>query len=494
MKGLDLCYHQGTIDWQKVKQAGYDFIIPRDGWDVDCDGKGCDPAFLGYVSDAQKAGVNVPGVYHFLYAHDEATARQNAACAINAVRKAGLPQSTVIWLDQEEDTVIKEKKLGYNVTTQMQRKMAEAFCNYILSQGYPTGIYLNQDYINRVYGKDIIQKYDIWLADLEGEPYCDCLYRQYDWHGKVPGISVNVDRDEYIGTYTAGTAKPQGDVKPEPTPEPGGDTLYAYTEKALVETLIQLASGNPGTDYNNKPPYNLLYWSGSRWSADCSNLYKALFNGRSIVNPKPGSFQSDLSATGDCTERQLMNQCTDRSNNFKALGNHFRCLYMDGHFGGYLGFEMEVKGQGIINCVEATPRWEGGIQYSYVDSNGGRSWAKGRAIDGGYWTEHGLATKWIDYSGSQPETQPTPEPTPTTTHPEMTKDKFVEFLPMLQAGNTGGFVSLLQTCLKYTGDYTDAIDSSFGPNTKLAVKAYQQRYGIDVDGIVGKKTWTKLIG
>lgn len=482
-KGIDLCYHQGNIDWQAVKASGIDFIIPRCGWDVDCDGKWVDPKFVEYVHGAQAAGISVPGVYHFIYAHDERTAIENASCAINAVRKAGLPQSTVIWCDQEEDTVIKEKKRGYNVTTQMQRRITEAFCDYILSQGCCTGVYLNQDYINRVYGRDIIQKYDIWLADLEGEPYCDCLYRQYDWYGKVPGIAVNVDRDSYVGIYTAGTAKPQEDK--------GGDDKhmgYAYTEKELVNVLIKLASGNPGSDYRNSPPYNLLYWSGSRWSADCHNLYKALFNGRSTVNPAPGSFQADLSATGDCTERQLMNQCTQRSNNFKALGDRFRCLYMDGHFGGYLGKEVEIPGQGIINCVEATPRWEDGIQYSYVDENGGRRWAKGKPIDGGYWLEHGLATKWIDYSdGADP--QPTPEPT----HKEMTTDVFVGFLPELKLNSNNEYVTLLQKCLRYTGHYFDSIDGNFGPNTDKALKAYQQSHGLYVDGICGKITWKTLV-
>ena len=481
MNGIDLCYHQGDVDWKKVKAAGIDFIIPRCGWDVDCDGKWVDPMFLEYVSGAQNVGISVPGVYHFIYAHDEDTARQNAACAINAVRKAGLPKSTVIWCDQEEDTVIKEKNRGYNVTIDMQRKITKAFCDYCLEQGYCTGVYVYPDYLNRVYGKDIVNQYDIWCADLRGTPCCDCLYHQYNVTAWIDGIGTQVDRDRWIGTYTAGTAKPKGDDKDM--------SQIVYTEKQLTDILKKLGSGNPGTDYNNSPPYNLLYWSGSRWSADCVNLYKALFNGRSIVNPAPGSFQSDLSNTGDCTEWGLLSQCTDRRQDFSMLGNHFRCLYMDGHFGGYLGYEWEEPGQGIVNVVEATPRWEGGIQYSYVDAHGYRRWAKGKTAEG-QWTWHGLATPWIDYSGSQPE--PTPAPTPS--HKEMTTEVFVGFLPELKQGSVTAFVGLLQKCLRYTGDYSGTVDESFGPYTTNAVKAYQQANGLYVDGIVGPKTWTKLIG
>ena len=93
-------------------------------------------------------------------------------------------------------------KHGFNLTTKLQRQVTEIFCNYVLSQGYQTGVYLNQDYIVRVYGRDILTKYDIWLADLEGEPYCDCLYRQYDWYGRISGIPTNVDRDVYVGKHT----------------------------------------------------------------------------------------------------------------------------------------------------------------------------------------------------------------------------------------------------------------------------------------------------
>ena len=37
-------------------------------------------------------------------------------------------------------------------------------------------------------------------------------------------------------------------------------------------------------------------------------------------------------------------------------------------------------------------------------------------------------------------------------------------------------------------------DGSFGPDTAKAVKEYQQSVGLDVDGIVGPKTWAKLLG
>lgn len=485
MKGLDLCYHQGDIDWQQVRASGIDFIIPRDGWGMD----DIDPKLVTNSKEAIASGISVQGVYHFIYGINVSEAIKNADRAIANVKAAGLPKSTVIWCDIEQDTIDNARDYrGVNLTNKDLTAMAKAFCNRCLAEGYCTGIYLNADYLVNRYGQDIMYEYDIWFADPSGAYNYPCLIKQIDWYGRIGGISVNVDVDEWIGTYTAGTAKPQkGDDKP---------MGIVYTEKELVDILIKLGKGNPPSDYNNSPPYNLLYWSGSRWSADCSNLYKALFNGRSIVNPKPGSFQDDLRNTGDCTGRQLMDQCTQRSNNFKALGNQFRCLYWDDgkdwHFGGYLGKEIEIPGQGIINVVEATPRWEGGIQYSYVDENGGRSWAKGRPIDGGYWIEHGLATKWIDYSGSQPQPQPTPTPTPAQ-KPHLTVSQFIPYLGYVAKGKKGDMVLMLQNIMKDLGYYDGYLDGDCGDYTVRAIKAMQTDLGVTVDGSCGTQTFSALI-
>lgn len=179
------------------------------------------------------------------------------------------------------------------------------------------------------------------------------------------------------------------------------------TEKELVKNLKSIARGR--SSYRNEWPWNLLYWDGERFWADCHDLYKALFNGRNINNKVVGSYQDDLANTGDATEWQLMLQCTDRDTDFAELSDQFRCLYMSGHFGGYLGEEWYEDGQGTVNCVEATPAWEDGIQFSYVDKNGYRYWAKERPDTArGQWQMHGLATPWINYDNDEKQPAGTP--------------------------------------------------------------------------------------
>lgn len=49
-------------------------------------------------------------------------------------------------------------------------------------------------------------------------------------------------------------------------------------------------------------------------------------------------------------------------------------------------------------------------------------------------------------------------------------------------------VKTIQTKLKRWGYYTGAVDGIYGPKTKEAVKYFQRKNGLTVDGIVGKQT------
>ena len=394
-KGFDVWYHKGDIDFQKCKAAGIDFILPRDGWDTNA----IDYKFVEYVQQALAAGIEVPGVFHFIYAKDIAEAIQNADQAMANVKAAGLPQSTIIWCDFENDTIDNARDYrGTVLTTKDIVEMTKAFCNRCLAEGYPTGVYTSQWWVANIYGVDFFKEYDLWLADLEGDPGYPCVYRQYSWKGTVPGCNEYLDLDEYYGNYTAGTALPRNNEKEVEKKEVKTVSTYQImTDNEWVEKLKTLARGK--SNYKNVWPYNLLYWTGDRFTADCSNLEKALFNGRNIEDKTVGSFQRDLSATGDCTEYGLLIQCSDvQWGNFQNLKpGDPRILYMEGHIGAYLGEEWEEPGQGIVNAVESTGRWEDGIQFSFVAPDGARSWCKGAQVVG-YWEAHGLASKWIIYT------------------------------------------------------------------------------------------------
>lgn len=94
----------------------------------------------------------------------------------------------------------------------------------------------------------------------------------------------------------------------------------------------------------------------------------------------------------------------------------------------------------------------------------------------------------VNGSVSKPTTQqPKPEP-----KPETPKKEDVSKYPVLKNGSSGTYVKRLQTLLRENG-YLIKVDGKFGDKTKNAVEKYQKKKNLKVDGIVGPKTWDKLI-
>lgn len=63
---------------------------------------------------------------------------------------------------------------------------------------------------------------------------------------------------------------------------------------------------------------------------------------------------------------------------------------------------------------------------------------------------------------------------------------------VLQQGSRGSDVTTLQRKLKNWGYYSGSVDGIFGSQTREAVRYFQRKNGLVVDGIVGKKTLAAL--
>ena len=64
--------------------------------------------------------------------------------------------------------------------------------------------------------------------------------------------------------------------------------------------------------------------------------------------------------------------------------------------------------------------------------------------------------------------------------------------PTLRRGAVSTYVLVLQDALNALGYTTYTLDGRFGANTERAVRAFQNNFGLSVDGIVGCNTWKKL--
>lgn len=98
------------------------------------------------------------------------------------------------------------------------------------------------------------------------------------------------------------------------------------------------------------------------------------------------------------------------------------------------------------------------------------------------WT-HWAVPKCVVGSG---ETIPMSTPVPAPA------DDIPTGFPTLRQGAKGDIVKTMQKMLSDSGS-TLTIDGIFGSGTASAVRAFQKKYGLSIDGVVGPKTWAKLI-
>ena len=269
------------------------------------------------------------------------------------------------------------------------------------------------------------------------------------------------------------------------------------------------------TAYSNNYPYNLLFWTGNTLYSDCNNFQKALFNGRNVYYMAPGTYQQDLSNTGDCTELGLISQCSDVSSNFNLLAKGVpELLYMQGHIGAFIGEEVVINGF-IYNCIESTA-WTGdfghtGIIYTYVDGSGRRLNHKGGWVNC-VWELHGKPTKWVKYTQVKPTIAEDGEfgsDTITLAQKILRKDHgYVEvdgiisgqekslitkYVPSYVAGawtfekDGSATVRAIQEVLQKAKVYSDSLDSIWGYNTSLGLQKWLNKrgYSLTEDGIFG---------
>ena len=98
--------------------------------------------------------------------------------------------------------------------------------------------------------------------------------------------------------------------------------------KELVDRLMVVANGS--SVYTQREKYNSLYWNGTHWFADCSNLIKSIINGRDVYNPKNKTYQKKFPVVEDVNANGLILKCNNVSTDFTELEyNVPRLLHLD---------------------------------------------------------------------------------------------------------------------------------------------------------------------
>ena len=105
---------------------------------------------------------------------------------------------------------------------------------------------------------------------------------------------------------------------------------------------------------------------------------------------------------------------------------------------------------------------------------------------------------WSIFSSNDTESGTTGENTTPSapTVPQKKTCKVTATPPLLQQGDTGSWVKIMQLRLMDCGQSLRkwGADGDFGSETRDAVERFQKAKGLVVDSVVGEATWTKLLG
>ena len=193
-KGVDISVFQGyNIDFNKVKKAGYSFVIPRCGYgNMVAYPYQKDPTFETNYKNAKAAGLGV-GCYFYSYAVTVEGAKAEAQGVLNVIK--GKQFDYPIGFDIEEDD---QMKLSAN----QKAAVIEAFISILEKAGYYVVLYSFESFLNTV-PITTLAKYDIWCANVDNKPSMRYGIWQNSWVGKVNGINGNVDTDIAEKDYPA---------------------------------------------------------------------------------------------------------------------------------------------------------------------------------------------------------------------------------------------------------------------------------------------------
>ena len=184
-KGVDVSDHNGNVDWQALRNNGYEFGLIRCGWGMDTERQD-DGQYINNVKKCEELGIPY-GVYFYSYALKLDSIYSEINHALRLLKKTGKNFKLGIWFDMEDaDSYKKNRSMPSNETLV---EMCNIFCSNMEKAGYYTGIYADLNWLTKKLNSSKLDRFDKWVAQW----YSKCQYNkqysiwQYTNNAKING-------------------------------------------------------------------------------------------------------------------------------------------------------------------------------------------------------------------------------------------------------------------------------------------------------------------
>lgn len=178
IRGIDVSAHNGEINFDKVKNAGYEFVLIKTTEGTDFK----DAMFINNLRKAREAGLKV-GAYHFF--RFDTDGYLQALNLLHSIRNRKLDFPIVIDIERFGNPD------GHQILIIISRLKAMLLC--LEEEGIDVMLYSNKDDYDK-FLKGNFDEYPLWICTFtEPEPGLDWAIWQYSHRGKIDGIKGNVD-------------------------------------------------------------------------------------------------------------------------------------------------------------------------------------------------------------------------------------------------------------------------------------------------------------
>ena len=183
VKCLDISTWQGYVDFNKVKSAGYNYVILRAGFGRENSQK--DNTFDRNYANAKASGLKV-GVYWFSYSTSPSEAYREANACLYCLN--GKQLDMPVYYDLEYQPAMSMSNSNYT-------QMALNFCSAIKKAGYKSGVYSSASVYGYLLNRQTLINNGVSIWNAQWSSYCSvpCDIWQYSEKGQVNGISASVD-------------------------------------------------------------------------------------------------------------------------------------------------------------------------------------------------------------------------------------------------------------------------------------------------------------